>query len=391
MAMMLHGEILETDRLMKPIAGFSHAVRVGDTVFTSALAGVDAETRFPGRTPGLADMEAQTELLLENVSTALSELAAGLGDVARVKGYIAEWRMGQTWNDVYRRHFAAPYPSRATVASPSFAIPQILIELEATAVVGGGAEEVRSERLPPALAPYSQAGTRAGDWFFTAVIPADADANVPAGNAARQSELALANLLGALEAAGATVDDLVKVGVTLADARHADVFEEAYRRAIPAPRPARAVTASRLGLPELLVELEAVAFLGEKQRLAPAPGDGAAGGVLASGFLYTSAFVGRNRRGEPLHGMEAQTEQALTEAAGVLAEAGLGADHVVKTTVTLTDWRLYADYNAAYDRRFSAPFPARGTVEAGLLHPGLHVAIECIAAVDAERAVVLTA
>ena len=60
--------IVTTDRLMRPIAHFSHGVRVGDAIHLGAAAGTDPARRLAGETRGLADMTAQTERLLDRKS-----------------------------------------------------------------------------------------------------------------------------------------------------------------------------------------------------------------------------------------------------------------------------------------------------------------------------------
>ena len=54
-------QVIYTDKLMRPIAHFSHAVRVGGTLHLGATAGTDAHRRLAGVTPGMIDVEAQVE------------------------------------------------------------------------------------------------------------------------------------------------------------------------------------------------------------------------------------------------------------------------------------------------------------------------------------------
>ncbi|HLK10435.1 MAG TPA: Rid family detoxifying hydrolase [Candidatus Binatia bacterium] len=78
-------------------------------------------------------------------------------------------------------------------------------------------------------------------------------------------------------------------------------------------------------------------------------------------------------------GVASETEQALANLAAVLAAAGLGLDAVVKTTVYVVDLREWPAMNAAYARRFAAPYPARAAVEVAALPAGARVEIEAIA------------
>jgi 2-iminobutanoate/2-iminopropanoate deaminase len=63
----------------------------------------------------------------------------------------------------------------------------------------------------------------------------------------------------------------------------------------------------------------------------------------------------------------------------VLAAAGAGLDRVVKTTVFLKDMNDFARMNAVYAKHFTAPAPARSTVEAARLPRDVRVEIDVIA------------
>ncbi len=83
-----------------------------------------------------------------------------------------------------------------------------------------------------------------------------------------------------------------------------------------------------------------------------------------------------------------QTNQALKNLREVLKNEGLDLNHVVKTTVFLTDMRDFAAMNEAYESYFVAPRPARSTVAVAELpritgDTHLLVEIEAIAAKDA--------
>ena len=75
----------------------------------------------------------------------------------------------------------------------------------------------------------------------------------------------------------------------------------------------------------------------------------------------------------------AQTEQVMRNIAALLKAGGAGYEHVVRTTVFLADMNDFAAMNAVYETYFTAPFPARTTIQAGALPGGIAVEIECIA------------
>jgi 2-iminobutanoate/2-iminopropanoate deaminase len=77
--------------------------------------------------------------------------------------------------------------------------------------------------------------------------------------------------------------------------------------------------------------------------------------------------------------IDVQTERVLKNLQGVLAAAGLSLDHVVRTTVFLTDLANFPKMNEVYARFFSKEFPARSTVQVSGLPKGVGVEIDAIA------------
>jgi 2-iminobutanoate/2-iminopropanoate deaminase len=78
-------------------------------------------------------------------------------------------------------------------------------------------------------------------------------------------------------------------------------------------------------------------------------------------------------------GVAEQTEQVLANLRAILEEAGSGLGSALKTSVFLTDLGSFGAMNEVYGRHFSAPFPARSTVEVSALPAGAAIEIECIA------------
>ncbi|MFQ5913940.1 MAG: RidA family protein [Nitrospinota bacterium] len=113
-------------------------------------------------------------------------------------------------------------------------------------------------------APYSH-GIKKGQIVFTAGQDArDASGKLAGvGDMAAQTEQCLKNLQAVLAEAGATLDDVVKCTVFLSDIRYFETMNEVYRTFFPDEKPARSTVEARLALPEMLVEVEAVAVLDE--------------------------------------------------------------------------------------------------------------------------------
>jgi 2-iminobutanoate/2-iminopropanoate deaminase len=74
-----------------------------------------------------------------------------------------------------------------------------------------------------------------------------------------------------------------------------------------------------------------------------------------------------------------ETKRVFENIKAILEAAGSSLDHVVKCNVYLRDIADFAAMNEVYQTFFSAPFPARTTIQAGALPGGIAVEIECIA------------
>lgn len=77
--------------------------------------------------------------------------------------------------------------------------------------------------------------------------------------------------------------------------------------------------------------------------------------------------------------VDQQAEQVMLNLKEVLTEAGLSFDHVVKTTIFLTDLSDFQAVNEIYKENASNPFPARSTIQVAALPMGAKVEIEAIA------------
>jgi 2-iminobutanoate/2-iminopropanoate deaminase len=125
-------------------------------------------------------------------------------------------------------------------------------------------ERIQTENAPAAIGPYSQAIKAGGFVFASGQIPTDPQTGqFVAGGIAEQTEQVLKNLRAVLEAAGSSLDQVVKTTVFLADMKEFSAMNEVYARFFPEPPPARA-TVAVAGLPrDARVEIEVVAMVSE--------------------------------------------------------------------------------------------------------------------------------
>ncbi len=102
--------------------------------------------------------------------------------------------------------------------------------------------------------------------------------------------------------------------------------------------------------------------------------------IIAGGLVFCSGSAGIDpATGAAPDGIEAQTEQALTNLAAVLEAAGSSMAHLVKTTIFYADVDDFARLNEVYARHMPDPPPARSAPANVRLPRGLLVSIDAIA------------
>ena len=115
----------------EPKIGFSRAVRAGDTIYVSGTVAWDEDRRLVGE----GDVYTQAKQAISNIEKALSEAGASLEDVVRTRIYVTDI---SRLDEVARAHgeaFGEIRPASSMVEVSALAEPDMLVEIEAIAVI----------------------------------------------------------------------------------------------------------------------------------------------------------------------------------------------------------------------------------------------------------------
>lgn len=113
------------------MVGYVRAVRVGHTIEVSGTAAVDES----GQVVGPGDLFVQTQFILQKIERALQAAGASRDDIVRTRMYLVDI---DRWEEVARAHrqfFTSVRPAATAVEVSRLIDPDLLVEIEATAIL----------------------------------------------------------------------------------------------------------------------------------------------------------------------------------------------------------------------------------------------------------------
>jgi 2-iminobutanoate/2-iminopropanoate deaminase len=117
--------------LNKPTPVLSPAVKIGNIVYTAGQVGVDPKTDTLAG-PGIQE---QTRQVMENLKMLLEAAGSSMDKVVKCLVFLTDMNDFQAMNEVYKSYFTVNPPARSCVKVSALARPELIVEIEAIAVV----------------------------------------------------------------------------------------------------------------------------------------------------------------------------------------------------------------------------------------------------------------
>ena len=246
---------------LENVYAYSRAVRVGDRVFISGSTALKA-----GGVEGPGDMYRQTRATMDTIFRALAEAGGTPGDIVYTKTFLTDLGKAADYTRAFVDALGDVRPVSTLLGVPALVRPELLVEIEAEAVLGAAPSrrDIYTEHMREKPRGYARAVV-VGDAIWVSgctSVSSKGDVQAP-GDWARQYDLAIDTIRWALGQAGATLDDVVRRRTfTVAGAQQNRPYGQGpapFAKSHPVSLGCRI---SGLARPELVVEIEVAAVTG---------------------------------------------------------------------------------------------------------------------------------
>ena len=246
---------------LEAVYAYSRAVRVGERVFISGSTALTARG-----VEGVGDMYRQTRTTLDTILRALADAGGVPGDLVYTKTFLTDLSQAADYTRAFVEGLGDVRPVSTLLGVPALVRPELLVEIEAEAVLGAARSrrDIYTQHMREKPRGYARAVVVGDQVHVSGCTSVSATGEVQApGDWARQYDLALDTGRWALEQAGASIDDVVRRRTfTVEGAKQNRAYGDGptpFAKSHPASLGCRI---SGLARPELAVEVEVMAVKG---------------------------------------------------------------------------------------------------------------------------------
>ena len=374
---------------MRPPGGLTNVVRVGDTVYISGQVALESS----GSVVGVGDVDTQADKVYSYIGAGLEAVGGSFDNLVKVTAYVPRPEYYRAVVDARKRYLGPKPAASTTVIVPALAQPNLLIEVEAIAVVGKTATSREAINPPRMHEPeHHSMLVKAGNVVYICGLCAwDPDGNIvgPADAASQATQL-YANLDICLQAAGATREDVVKTTTFLTHPFYLAGMRTARDSFYGPNSPtSAAIIVSHLANPRAVLEIESIAVIGEEKRyLNPEDQSKPVGFtkvITVGNMAYVAGLVGNDRSGTIIGvgDPDAQIAQLYSNLEGAVRAVGGTRFSIAKTNTYFTNPAYFTSVRKAREEFYRDSPPTSTAVPvAGLVHPDMLAEIEAVALIE---------
>ena len=261
----------------RPLAHYNEAFKVGDFVYAAGQIASDYKTGVPAgarRGEGFpyynSDIKLQTRYILDNLKKTFEVAGSSLDNVFKAQVFLTDLDNFNGFDEVWKDYFKVP-PARTTVGTTGLLVKDTLVEIDLIGGVPGksGKQAVKSA-APQPLANYTEAFKVGGLVFAAGQLASDFKSGVPeqarrhpnfpyySSDIKLQTRFVLDNLKRTFEAAGSSLDQVVKAQVFLTDLANFNGFDEVWKEYFKISPPRATIGTTGLLVKDTLVEIDLI-------------------------------------------------------------------------------------------------------------------------------------
>src|SRR5947208_624283 len=262
----------------RPLANYSEAMVTGPWIFAAGQLASDFKTGVPAEArkhPNFpfygSDIKLQTRFVLENLKKTFAAAGSSLDDVFKAQVFLTDLNNFNGFDEVWKEYFKLP-PARTTVGTTGLLVKDTLVEIDLIGCVTGKGttKEAVKSNAPQPLANYTEAFKVGGLVFAAGQLASDFRSGVPAearrhsnfpyynSDIKLQARFVLENLKKTFEAAGSSLDQVVKAQVFLTDLNNFNGFDEVWEEYFKVPPSRTTIGTTGLLVKDTLVEIDLI-------------------------------------------------------------------------------------------------------------------------------------